>query len=67
MTWSSTTIEPDEELAGDEMPTPKDIRLDERWLALVLLAKQTNAGTRAGYRRDVNTLCAGGTKPGRLA
>jgi hypothetical protein len=26
----------------------------ERWLALVLLATQTNAGTRAGYRRDIN-------------
>jgi site-specific recombinase XerD len=26
----------------------------ERWLALVLLATQINAGTRAGYRRDIN-------------
>ena len=55
MTWSWRTIESDEELAGDEMPAPEDICLDERWLALVLLAKQTNAGTRASYRRDINT------------
>jgi len=55
MTWSWRTIESDEELVGDEMPAPEDIRLEERWLALVLLAKQTNAGTRAGYRRDINT------------
>ena len=53
MTWSWRTIGPDEELVGE--PAPGDVRFDERWLALVLLAKQTNAGTRAGYRRDINT------------
>jgi site-specific recombinase XerD len=26
----------------------------KRWLALKLLARQRNAGTRAGYRRDLN-------------
>jgi len=36
-------------------PAPHELRFDERWLALVLLATQTNAGTRAGYRRDINT------------
>ena len=55
MTWSWTTIGPDEELAVDGIPATQDARCDERWLALVLLAKQTNAGTRAGYRRDINT------------
>jgi hypothetical protein len=55
MTWSWATISPDDELAGYGLPTLEDVRFDERWLALVLLAKQTNSGTRAGYRRDINT------------
>jgi site-specific recombinase XerD len=52
-TW--TPIKPDEELAGDRAPAPDELRFDERWPALMLLATQTNAGTRAGYRRDINT------------
>lgn len=55
MSWSWTPIEPDEELTGKHTPGIDGVRFDERWLALVLLAKQTNAGTRAGYRRDINT------------
>ncbi len=55
MSWSWTPIEPDEELTGEHTPGIDGVRFDERWLALVLLAKQTNAGTRAGYRRDINT------------
>ena len=39
MTWSWTTIGPDEELAVDGIPATEDARCDERWLALVLLAK----------------------------
>jgi hypothetical protein len=53
--WTWTPIQPDDELAGECAPTPPELRFDERWLALVLLAMQTNAGTRAGYRRDINT------------
>jgi hypothetical protein len=47
-----TTID---ELAGERARAPDEVRFDERWLALVLLATQTNAGTRVGYRRDINT------------
>ena len=50
MTWSWTAIEPDEELAGDELPAPEDVPFHERRLALVLLAKQTNAGTTRQIR-----------------
>ncbi|MGO9899019.1 MAG: hypothetical protein ACLP0J_04855 [Solirubrobacteraceae bacterium] len=33
---------------------PADGIKHERWLALKLLARQRNGGTRAGYRRDLN-------------
>jgi integrase/recombinase XerC len=55
MGWSWAPITPEEELAGDRVSGPDELRYDERWLALVLLATQANAGTRAGYRRDINT------------
>lgn len=55
MGWTWTPITPEEELTGDRVSGPDELRYDERWLALVLLATQANAGTRAGYRRDINT------------
>lgn len=55
ISFNWTPIKPDEELVGDHAPGPDELRFDERWVALVLLAKQTNTGTRAGYRRDINT------------
>jgi hypothetical protein len=42
-TWRWTTITSNEELVGDGVPATEDVRFDERWLALVLPAKQTNA------------------------
>lgn len=55
MSFTWRPIEPAKELAGERTRTGYGVIFDERWLALVLLAKQTNAGTRAGYRRDINT------------
>jgi len=57
-TWSWKPIKAAEEVAGDGAPTAQDAEPDERWLALAVLAKQRNAGTRAGYRRDINAFMA---------
>lgn len=53
--WRWLSIEATEDVTGDVDPSEEQVRYDERWLAKVLLAKQRNAGTRAGYRRDINT------------
>jgi len=46
------------EVVGDVAPTAQDAEPGERWLALAVLAMQRNAGTRAGYRRDINAFMA---------
>jgi integrase/recombinase XerC len=56
--WSWKPIAAAEEVIGTVAPTLEDAEGDERWLALALLAKQRNAGTRAGYRRDINAFMA---------
>jgi site-specific recombinase XerD len=52
--WAWTPITAQEDATGNRDPSVDEIEFDERWVALVLLAKQTNTGTRAGYRRDIN-------------
>ena len=37
-------------------PQPGESKFDERWVALVMLAKLKNSGTRNGYRIDVKRL-----------
>jgi hypothetical protein len=54
MTWGWTPIEPAEELAGDDIPEAEDVRFDERWLSLVLLAARRQC---RGIRRYT---CRGG-------
>ena len=50
-TWVAVTAQEAETACTD---APVDGIKHERWLALKLLARQRNAGTRAGYRRDIN-------------
>jgi integrase/recombinase XerD len=52
--WAWAPITAQEDATGRRDPSAEEIEFDERWVALVLLAKQDNTGTRAGYRRDIN-------------
>jgi integrase/recombinase XerD len=52
--WEWRDIAPEEDASGEAKPMPANAELDERWLALALLAQMKNTGSRAGYRRDIN-------------
>lgn len=54
MTWAWAPISEQEDVTGDPDPEIGSARFDERWVALVMLAKLKNTGTRNGYRLDIN-------------
>jgi site-specific recombinase XerD len=54
MSWGWAEITKQEDVAGDPDPQLGQERFDERWVALVMLAKLKNSGTRNGYRIDIN-------------
>ncbi len=62
--WTWTEITPEEAEAAST-DAPVDGVKDERWLALKLLARQRNSGTRAGYRRDLNAYLSWWSRAGR--
>ncbi len=49
-----TEITKQEYATGDRDPRLGEVRFDERWITLVMLAKLKNSGTRNGYRIDIN-------------